>query len=78
MAIRYEDLLADTAGTLRQVCDFISLDIETEALDQAVRASSFERMREIEERELGRPDIVSVRPVSDQERKFSVQMSGAG
>ncbi len=50
LAIRYEDLKGDTAGTLRRIVEFLRPvgGVDEEKLAAAVQASSFERMREME------------------------------
>ena len=51
LTIRYEDLKADTAGTLRRVLDFAGLEATPDAIDRAVAHSSFENLRALEVRE---------------------------
>lgn len=50
--VRYEDMLSDPASVLREICDFVGLDCDNRRLGEAVERSSFDRMREMEEREL--------------------------
>jgi hypothetical protein len=50
--VRYEDLQTDTVSALRDICGFLALDATDARLEQAVERSSFQRMREIEEREI--------------------------
>lgn len=47
--VSYEELQNDTFGTLRSLCRFLQLDCITDAeLCEAIEASSFDKMREIE------------------------------
>lgn len=50
-AVRYEDLKADPASRLREILAFLSIDAGDDAIDAAVRASSFDSMRALEIRE---------------------------
>lgn len=54
LLIRYEDLLEDPTGGLAQIASFAHLDASIENIQDAVRASEFNRMRQAEE-ESGRP-----------------------
>jgi hypothetical protein len=47
--VRYEDLRKDTAAELRRIAEFLRLDGSDTTIARAVDASSFERMRELEE-----------------------------
>jgi hypothetical protein len=49
--LRYEELKSDTATHLRTVLEFLSIDASDEAIENAVRASSFDSMRAMEIRE---------------------------
>ncbi len=49
--IRYEDLKDDTPGVLRGVLDFLEIEADDDAIERAVRASSFDAMRAMEIRE---------------------------
>jgi aryl sulfotransferase len=49
--VRYEQLKADAATHLRDVLEFLSIDATAEAIENAVRASSFDSMRAMEIRE---------------------------
>ena len=53
--IRYEDLRTDTRGVMRDVIDFMGLDIDDDTLDRAIKASSFDALRAIEIREKADP-----------------------
>jgi|HubBroStandDraft_1064217.scaffolds.fasta_scaffold44164_3 hypothetical protein len=48
VSIRYEDLTADAPRTCRRLADFLKLVRSDEEIAQAVRNSSFERMRDLE------------------------------
>ena len=47
--IRFEDLRADTAGTLQQVGTFLGIEVTPNQAQTAVERASIERMREAEE-----------------------------
>lgn len=47
--LRYEDLLADTAGRLKECLDFIGIEMADETVSFAVSRSSFKSMRRVEE-----------------------------
>ena len=56
--VRYEDMIADTQGTMRKVLTFLKVPIKESQLKQAIRASSFSELRK-QERQQGfteRPD----------------------
>lgn len=46
LAIRYEDLQTDTAGTLQKICAHASIDLSLDTLARAVEQSSKNRMAE--------------------------------
>ena len=48
--IRFEDLRADTHGSLRQILAFLGVELSGDLIDAAVRNNSLERMRAKEER----------------------------
>lgn len=48
MLMKYEDLKRDTLGELRRAADFFEIPTTDPILDEAVQASTFERMRAIE------------------------------
>lgn len=48
MILRYEDLRADTAGTLRRLVDFLGEPFEDAEIEAAVQFGSVENMRELE------------------------------
>ena len=52
--VRYEDLKADPGGHLRALLAFLDIDASDEAIDRALRASSFDAMRALEIREKSR------------------------
>ena len=52
LVLRYEDVLADPAQTAQQLCRFLGLERTRQQMAEAVAASSFERMREIEEADI--------------------------
>lgn len=51
LMVKYEDLYADTAGELRRILDFARISATDDQIAGAVKAASFESMRE-KEREL--------------------------
>jgi hypothetical protein len=53
--VRYENMLNDSVGTLRQICDFLSLETSEEELEAAAFRSSFQNMRAKEDK-FGRPN----------------------
>lgn len=50
LLLSYEELSTNPASALRRVVDFAGVDVSAAEIERAVRASSFERMREAEER----------------------------
>jgi hypothetical protein len=52
LAIRYEDLLADTQVGAQRICAFLGLRRTAEEVAQAVAGASFRRMKEIEETDI--------------------------
>lgn len=48
--LRYEDLKADTAQEVKRLFAFVDLDVSEDVLSAAVENSSFQKMREVEER----------------------------
>lgn len=51
LALRYEDIKADPRAALDRMIDYLGLEVTPARRDAAVRASSFESMRELERRE---------------------------
>lgn len=51
LTVKYEALKADPARLLREITEFLGLDISDEAIGKAVKASSFDSMRALEIRE---------------------------
>lgn len=51
LLLRYEDLMADPAKGLAECVRFCGVEPQNEIIEQAVQASSFVNMREIEERD---------------------------
>ncbi len=49
LLIRFEDAKRNTPKVLKQVLDFIGLDHDDHRIEKAVQASSFDRMRSLEE-----------------------------
>jgi len=49
LTVRYEELHRDTAGVLRRVLEFIEAFRDEETIQRAVTASSFERMKSLED-----------------------------
>lgn len=48
LVLRYEDLLADTAGGLRQALEFVEIEVSETAIANAVERASFNAMRKLE------------------------------
>ena len=48
VVVKYEDLLADTAGQLRRILDATGVPAEDAAIERAVRLSSFDSMKRAE------------------------------
>lgn len=55
LKVRYEDLIADTAGEFAKILDFFGIEKDMERVRLAVELSSFKAMRQIEQ-ELGFKD----------------------
>ncbi len=53
LLVRYEDLRKDTPGELRRIARFLDIDGSDAVIARAVEASSFERMRQLEEASTG-------------------------
>src|SRR5687768_9384687 len=68
MELRYEDLVKDTEGELRRVCEFIELDFEPGMLDYHRRAG--ERLQELD-RSLPAADGKGGRDASHRQAKHS-------
>jgi aryl sulfotransferase len=51
--LKYEDLKTDAPGQLRRMLEFLGRPVDGARIDQAVKLSSFERMRAMEAREKG-------------------------
>ena len=52
LPLRYEDMLSDCLHAARQICSFLGLPRTDEEVQRAVAASSFTRMKEIEEADI--------------------------
>lgn len=50
--IRYEDLLFNPFSIIKELCDFLGIDTTSNEIEQAIRNSSFEKMKELEEQEI--------------------------
>lgn len=74
LLVRYEDMRADTAGTLKRIVDFIGTPGDAAQIEEAVRFASVENMRQMETKrtfwmsgsrmvakDLGNPDSFKVR-----------------
>lgn len=48
LVLRYEDLLADTAGSLRRALEFVEIEVPEVAIANAVERASFNSMRKLE------------------------------
>ncbi len=55
LAVRYEDIKADTRGVLVSMLEFLGEPVDTARLDTAIKASSFDAMRAMEIREKQKP-----------------------
>ncbi len=53
LVLRYEDLKSDTHAAVGKIVRFLGLDKSREQIDEAVRRSTFDSLRSIEEKELG-------------------------
>ncbi len=51
LMVRYEDLLSYGPETVRKICSFVGISANQSAIDRALRLSSAERMRALEEKE---------------------------
>jgi hypothetical protein len=56
LLVRYEDLQEDAETELRRVLEFAGVELREKAITSAVEASSFENMKETEEKERNRID----------------------
>ena len=52
LTVRYEDLEADPADFVAKLCKACNVERSAEAIAAAIKAASFERMQEMEEREI--------------------------
>lgn len=50
--VTYEELHADTAGTLRRILDYVGTDASAADVEQAIEACRFDAMREMERKNL--------------------------
>lgn len=48
LVVKYEDLRLDTVGTLSRIFSFVGCDVSSEAMERAIAASTFDRMRRAE------------------------------
>ncbi len=53
LVLRYEDLKTKPGECVADLCQFLNIERSAEQIDAAVAASSFDSMREMEEREIG-------------------------
>lgn len=51
LLIRYEDMKADTAPAFRKILDFLSIPVDEQRLQQAIKASTFDQVKALEVRE---------------------------
>lgn len=51
LTLRYEDLKTDPHGAFREMLEFLSVTVDDERLDRAVRFSSFDELRKQEDKE---------------------------
>ena len=73
LLLRYEDMVANTAETLRQVATFLGVGTTPELLAQAIQRSSVDEMRKLESKNA----TASVTRNSRQDIPF-VRAAGAG
>jgi Sulfotransferase domain len=52
LTVRYSDLKQNTGGELRRMLDFLGKPADDQRIARAIRSSTFDRLREIEEREV--------------------------
>jgi len=52
LTLRYEDLMTEPAERVAQLCQFLSMERSSKQIDAVLAASSFERMRALEEKEV--------------------------
>lgn len=67
LLIRYEDIKQNTLSSFTKILEFLSLDIDQERIEQAVYASSFESMKELENQQ---QDLGKHLRFSDKSIKF--------
>ncbi|HQT26065.1 MAG TPA: sulfotransferase domain-containing protein [Burkholderiales bacterium] len=60
IVIRYEDMLADTIGTLGRITDFLGLDLAPGRVEHAVRCADFRALQQ-QERDAGFRERIPVR-----------------
>lgn len=84
MEVRYEDLIRDTEGTLRRICEFSQLDFDTAMLNYHERAEErlLERNRKARKGKTGKPKLKGHQlamepPREDQLHKWRTRMSEA-
>lgn len=53
LTVRYEDLESDATEFMTKLCKFCNIERSEEEIAGAIEAASFERMREMEEQEIG-------------------------
>jgi hypothetical protein len=58
LLLRYEDLIADTAGELKKVVNFLQFSAGPEQIAQAVERSSADRMRKLEKAQMDKNGLV--------------------
>ena len=51
LTVRYEDLLTDTRAEMNRICAFLDVGYDSARIDAAIRDSSFESMRRLEDKE---------------------------
>jgi hypothetical protein len=80
LILTYESLLDRTGYELERICDFIGVAVDAETVEEAVRNSTFETMRDIETRKgrkFGRPDFRFVRCGSRGEGEAAIRRDPA-
>ncbi len=77
LVIRYEDLRAEPAKTLRQIVDFMGESFSDDEIEEAVRFGSFENLRALESKGFFRQGGLTLRNAEDPE-SFKVRRGKVG
>lgn len=71
LVLRYEDMLSDTKGSVKQINDFLHLPSCERDIDHIVSMSSFERMKNLEIKQ-----SLNWKPVKNSRKDISFVRSG--